>query len=156
MLEIDVRMVKLPPLYVASALGFGKEPESIAWDKIFAFLKERELWAKMSGLEFYGFNNPDPSPGSPNYGYEQWVVVPGSIEGTDEVATKDFDGGLYAVTRCKGIPHIFETWKKLFAWREDSPYMAGSHQWLEKWVNPSNEEMDWEKMIMDLYLPIVK
>ena len=154
--EIDVKIMELPPLRVASALGFGQGPEAIAWEKIFSFLKEKGLWDGMTELEYYGFNNPDPSPGSPNYGYEQWVVVPGSVEGTDDVTIKHFEGGLYAVTRCHGIPHIFETWKQLFAWREDSPYMAGSHQWLEKWVNPAQTGLDETKMIMDLYIPIAK
>lgn len=156
MSELEVRIVDLPPLRVASALGFGKEPEAIAGEKIFSFLKEKGLWEGMERLDFYGFNNPDPSPGSPNYGYEQWVVVPEGVEGTEDVTVKTFPGGKYAVTRCKGIPNIYQTWQKFVAWREDSPYLYGGHQWLEKWVNPSKESLSPEALVMDLYMPITE
>ena len=156
MKNLDVRIVKLDALRVASALGFGEGPEMIAWQKIFDFLHGTGLWEKMEGLEFYGFNNPDPTPASSNYGYEQWVVVPEEISGTESIAIKQFPGGLYAVTRCHGIPNIFHFWKALFAWREDSPYQAGTHQWLEKWVNPTQEGLSEEDMVMDLYIPIIK
>lgn len=153
---LDVRIVKLEPLRVASALGFGESPEMLAWEKIFRFLREKGLWEQMERLAYYGFNNPDPTPASPNYGYEQWVVVPEEISGTEEVEIKHFQGGLYAVTGCEGIPNIFQRWKALFAWREDSPYQAGTHQWLEKWINPSTGGLSGEDMVMELYIPIVK
>lgn len=156
MSELDVRIVELPPLRVASALGFGPGPEELAWEKIFDFLKEKGLWGRMESFEYYGFNNPDPSPGSPNYGYEQWVVVPEDTEGTEDVTIKTFPGGKYAVTRCKGIPTIHPTWQKLVAWREDSPYRYGGHQWLEKTVNPSMQGIGFDEIVMDLYMPIVE
>ncbi len=155
MSTLDVRIEELPALRVASALGFGEGPEGLAWKKIFDFLQEKGLWEDIKKLDFYGFNNPDPTPASPNYGYEQWVVVPDEITGTEDVEIKQFPGGTYAVSRCTGIPAIFQSWKALFAWREDSPYQAGSHQWLEKWVNPTQETMSVENMVLDLYLPIL-
>ena len=156
MTQIDVRIVTLEPKHIASALGFGEGPEGMAWEKILNFLHEKDLWPQMEDLEYFGFNNPDPTPASPNYGYEQWVVVPEGISGSDSVEIKQFAGGLYAVTRCEGIPNIFEQWKKLFAWREDSPYLSGTHQWLEQWVNPTQDGLSEEKMVMDLYIPIIK
>jgi DNA gyrase inhibitor GyrI len=152
--ELNVRIVELPPFRVASALGFGKEPEDKAWMKILTFLQEKGLRDGMAEMRFYGFNNPDPSPGSPNYGYEQCVVVPEDVEGTEDVQIKTFPGGKYAVTRCTGIPNIHATWLALRAWREDSPYLYGSHQWLEQWVNPTTEGMDVETVVMDLFMPI--
>lgn len=156
MSALDVRIVELPALRVASGLGFGTGPEGLAWEKIFSFLREKNLWDEMESLSYFGFNNPDPTPGSPNYGYEQWVVVPGAVQGTAEVTIKTFDGGLYAVTRNVGIPNIFNTWQNLFAWREDSPYGHGSHQWLEQWINPSREGIQEDQMVLDLYLPVTK
>ena len=154
--KLDVKLVELSPMRVASALGFGEGPEGMAWEKIFDFLHKKGLWDEMETLAYYGFNNPDPTPASPNYGYEQWVVVPEDISGTEEVAIKKFPGGLYAVTRCEGIPNIFQSWKALFAWREDSPYQAGGHQWLEKWINPTKDEISEEDMVLELYIPVAK
>ena len=156
MSKLDVRIITLPALKVASTLGFGSGPELIAWDKMFKFLQTRGLWEQMESLEYYGFNNPDPMPGSDNYGYEQWVVVPDNTIPTDDVEVKDFPGGLYAVTRCTGLMNIFPTWQKLVAWQEESSYQHGGHQWLEKWVNPTREGVDENLAIMELYLPIVE
>ncbi len=156
MSELEVRIVELPPMRVASGLGFGNEPEMLAWDKIFNFLKEKGMWEEMQNLEYYGFNNPDPSPGSPNYGYEQWVVVPEGVEGTEDVTVKQVPGGKYAVTRCEGIPNIHQTWQALVAWREDSQYLYGGHQWLEKWVNPTPKGLAPDELVMDLFMPIVE
>ncbi|MCB2209832.1 GyrI-like domain-containing protein [bacterium] len=154
MSELTVRIVELPSLRVASALGFGQEPEDQAWKKILTFLDEKGLRGGMAEMKFYGFNNPDPSHGSPNYGYEQWVVVPDDVEATEDVEIKTFPGGKYAVTRCTGIPNLPETWMALRAWREDSPHLYGSHQWLEQWVNPSAAGMDVDTVEMDLFMPI--
>jgi DNA gyrase inhibitor GyrI len=128
MTEINVKMVELPALHVASALGFGEGPEDIAWRKVFDFLKRQDLLKSIESLAFYGFNNPNLTPSSPNYGYEQWVVVPESITEDEALEIKTFDGGVYAVTRCVGIPTIYSTWKKLYAWREDNPYHAAAYQ----------------------------
>ncbi len=101
MTEIDVRIVTLKPMRVAAALGFGEQPELLAWDKILSWAKPLGLLDDLKAVRFFGFNNPDPSPGSPNYGYEQWIVVGPDVKAEGDIKIKDFSGGLYAVTRCK-------------------------------------------------------
>jgi DNA gyrase inhibitor GyrI len=155
MSELDVRIVKLEPCRVAAALGYGDSPEGEAWDKILAYAAANDLPAEPdAGARFYGFNNPDPSPGTPNYGYEQWLVVDESAQATADVEVKPFDGGLYAVTRCPSLTTIGETWQQLVAWFEDSPYHKGTHQWLEQCL--SAPSLPPEKLVLDLYLPIVE
>jgi DNA gyrase inhibitor GyrI len=149
MSELDVRIVRLDPMRVAVSHGFGPSPEGIAWDKLRA-------WIGAAGLRpeehrFFGFNNPDPSPGSPNYGYEQWITVGPDIQPEGDIKIKAFGGGLYAVTRCK-LPQIGETWKQLVTWRDDSPYKCGHHQWLEECISPIDTPFD--DLVMDIYLPI--
>jgi hypothetical protein len=73
MSELQVRIVDLEPMRCAGASGYGPEPEGLAWD---ALLK----WAEPIGLlnkphRFFGYNNPNPSPGTPNYGYDQWITT---------------------------------------------------------------------------------
>lgn len=151
--EIEVRIIKLDPMRVASAYGFGEQPEYIAWEKLLE-------WAKSQGFKdlgqhrFFGFNNPSPSPGSPNYGYEQWMTVDQGVEGSEEIEIKEFPGGLYAVTRCEGLQHITEIWKKLVVWREDSRYREAHHQWLEECFTPEVERL--EDYVFDLYAPITE
>ncbi len=156
MTELDVKLVNLEPMRVASFLGFGESPEEKAWEKLFA-------WAKPKGLDnlkeqrIFGFNNPNPSPGSPNYGYEVWIVIDSDMEPEEDVKFVDFDGGFYGATRCVVPKGKFEvigaTWKKLVAWREDSQYKCASHQWLEESIPTDMPNVEF---VLDLYLPIAK
>lgn len=152
--ELEVRLVKLGPMRVASFLGFGESPEEEAWEKLFAWTKSRGI-DDLKEHRLFGFNNPNPSPGSPNYGYEVWIEMDPGTQAGEGVNVLDFDGGLYAVTACVVPKGQFEvigaTWKKLVAWREDSPYKCGSHQWLEESLP---RELPDTEFVLDLYLPV--
>jgi len=153
MSELDVRIETLPPMRVVSAYGFGPGPERIAQEKMVAFLKTKGLLDGYgSAIAHYGFNNPDPSSGSPNYGYEIWAVVPPEVEPEDDIREGLFGGGLYAVTRFENLENIERVWSELVKWRENSPYLSSSHQCLEHLLNPL--ENDQARYIFELYLPI--
>ena len=155
MSEEKVRIVKLEPARVASVHGFGSNPEEKAWKKLEAWARPKELMDKPGQHRIFGFNNPSPMPGSPNYGYEFWITVGPEVQAEGEVEIKDFSGGLYAVMKWDGRndPYhgIPETWKKLVAWREQSRYRQAGHQWLEEHLEP---EMEGVEFMLDLYLPI--
>jgi hypothetical protein len=80
MSELIVQIVRLEPTRVAAALGYGASPEMEAWGKLLAWAESQGLLAEIHKHRFFGFNNPNPSPGSPNYGYEQWMTVDSSIQ----------------------------------------------------------------------------
>lgn len=150
MSEFTVRIVKLDPMVVASTYGFGEQPELQAWETLLTWAKAKSF--KLEEHRFFGFNNPSPSPGSPNYGYEQWMTVkPGEIP-SEGVEIKEFLGGLYAVTRCEGLQHITDIWKQLVVWREESKYSEAPHQWLEECFTPEAARL--EDYVFDLYAPI--
>ncbi|MBM3134558.1 MAG: GyrI-like domain-containing protein [Chloroflexi bacterium] len=156
MSEFPVRIVKLEPLRVASVHGFGPSPEGEAWQKLVAWAKPKGYLDDPEHHRIFGFNNPDPAPGSPNYGYEFWMVVGPEVQPEAGVEIKDFPGGLYAVARCdvQGDPWrtIPAAWKKLVQWRENSQYQCASHQWLEEHLE--EEGMPEGDFNLDLYLPI--
>jgi DNA gyrase inhibitor GyrI len=164
MSELDVRIVRLEPMRVASVWGFGQSPEEEAWGKLEAWAGPKGLFDDPEKHPIFGFNNPSPSAGSPNYGYEVWIKVGPDVEPEGEVRIIEFLGGLYAVTRCE-VPEgptdvIGETWRKLATWREDSKYKHGAHQWLEKSVLISQWDIPMDlpgiAWVMDLYLPIAE
>ena len=155
MTDLNVRIVKLEPQRVAMSYGFGSGPENIAWEKMLAFIKSKELDKDGQAHRYFGFNNPNPAPGSPNYGYEQWVTIGPNTEPDGDIKIKTFGGGLYAVTRCK-LNNITAAWMELFTWREKSQYRAGSHQWLEEAISdPAAKPIDGDSEF-DLYLPIAE
>ena len=152
MAEEAVRIVELEPMRVAATLGFGPQPELEAWDRLMAWARATEL---LDGTQrFFGFNNPNPMPGSPNYGYEQWMSVGPDVEPLGDVEIKDFKGGLFAVLRCDGLDTITEDWGRLAAWLEASPYGADSNQCLEELLtNPVLPHSEW---VFDLYVAITE
>jgi DNA gyrase inhibitor GyrI len=155
MKQLEVRIVTLPPMRVACINGFGAAPEGQAFDKMKAWAKAHNLLGKPCRL--FGYNNPDPTPGSPNYGYDVWITVDESVKADGETRILDFPGGLYAVTRCevndpwKDIP---DTWQKLVKWMQGSQYHHGRHQWLEQHIGPLDELGGDQPFTLDLHLPI--
>jgi len=154
MSDFQVQIVEMEPMRVAAALGFGTGPEVQAWEKILAFAESKGLDRETA--RFFGFNNPNPSPGSPNYGYEQWMTVGPDVEGEGEVTIKEIPARRYAVARCDGLDTIGRVWGQLVTWFEDSPYKKPPHwhQCLEELLVPP--EVPFEEYVFDLYLPIAE
>jgi DNA gyrase inhibitor GyrI len=152
--ELEVRIVELEPMRVASAHGFGQSPELEAWDKILAFARSKGL--DLGKARFFGFNNPNPSHGSPNYGYDQWITVDPDVEAEGDIQIIDFPGGRYAVARCEGLSVIGEAWRQLALWFEDSPYKKLPHygQCLEELL--TSPDVLYEEYVFDLYLAIAE
>ena len=157
MSELDVRIVELPPLRVASFHGFGEGPEDIAWAKLEAWAQPRGYRDDPQHHRIFGFNNPNPTPGSPAYGYEFWIEIGPEVQAEGEMRIVDFAGGLYAVARCSPRPGAFETigetWQKLVTWREDSRYRSAGHQCLEEHIDVTEPGQVFD---LDLYLPIAE
>jgi effector-binding domain-containing protein len=149
---LEVRIVEMEPMRVASAHGFGEHPEDLAWEKILAFAQSHDLDSE--DARFFGFNNPNPSPGSPNYGYEQWLVVGPEVEAEGDIVIKEIPARRYAVTRFKGLENIGRVWQELVLWFQDSPYKPPPH-WCEcleeLYGGPVGPPEEW---VFDLYLPI--
>jgi effector-binding domain-containing protein len=154
MSEIEVKIINLEPMRVISAYGFGAEPEGIAWEKIAAFVEKNGLALAGKHSATFGFNNPNPSKGSPNYGYEIWLPVADDVEPEGDLRIVNFSGGLYAVTTFKGLGNIGNVWMKLAKWAEGSKYKRAHHQWLEELT--TGPDTPPEEYIFNLYLPIAK
>lgn len=153
--KLDVRIVTLPAMRVACVNGFGESPEGQAFDKMLAWAKARNLLDKP--YRTFGYNNPDPSAGSPNYGYDVWLTVDKSVQADGEARIIEFPGGLYAVARID-VKNPWEdipgTWQKLVKWMEASKYHHGRHQWLEEHIGPLNDIGGDKPFTLDLHLPI--
>lgn len=163
MADFEARIEVLEPIMIASVHAFGESPEQKAWEKM-------EAWAGPIGLlddigrhPVFGFNNPDPSLDSDEYGYEFWLVVDSEVESKPGIELKRFEGGLYAVTTCNLSDEVnsefflsegyLESWKKLYDWVEESSFKQGGHQALEKPLDPRVAESE---LVLDLYFPIEK
>ena len=133
----SVHIVTLEPMVVASAWGFGNQPEDLAWQKMEAWARPKGLLTSASERRMFGFNNPNPSAGSPNYGYEFCLTISEQITPEGEIRIKNLSGGKYAVTPFE-FPKVDpgtamgNAWKSLDTWVADNGYHHGQHQWLEE------------------------
>jgi len=155
--ELDVRYVDLPDMTVASALGFGKEPEYEAAKLLNAFTRKLGFTPGSPGHPSYGFNNPNPSPGSENYGYELWCRVDPGTKAEPPIKIKQIPAACYAVTRCDGLPNIGKVWKQFSAWfadHHDNTPPCTVQCWLEHLLTP--DEPDERKWVFDLYIAVGK
>lgn len=154
----DVRLVDLPPLHVASFLAYGPSPERVALAQMQAWAGRRGYLGDGRQHRIFGFDNPIPSPGSPNYGYEVWFeVAPGEAGDGDETVTwKQIPGGRYAALRCEALPdgsNIPTAWAQLARWLEESAYhYPPQRPCLEEFLGPITPAP--HPFVLDLLLPI--
>ncbi len=153
----EIKVVALEPMRVVSAHGFGASPEAIAWDKLMAYVRTQGLTGKLEQHRFFGFNNPNPSAGSPNYGYEQWMTVGPDAVATDDVKVYEFAGGRYAVARCKGPWNLPQAWQDLVIAVEGSGQRLRPGQCLEEALNPEVVNQippDYDALEFEIYAPV--
>jgi DNA gyrase inhibitor GyrI/DNA-binding transcriptional ArsR family regulator len=163
MKDLDVKIVELESMHVASAQAIGESPEDKAWNKMRAWAEPRGLLEDLEEHPVFGFDNPEPSPGQKEYGYEFWMKVGPEEEAEGDIKMKEFQGGLYAVTTCNLKEELeseffkkngsLESWKKIVEWVKSSKYTMGCHQCLERAHDPGGSV---DELILDLYCPIVK
>ncbi len=154
MADLRVRIVQLPALRVASVRGFGPSPEQSARDKLSAWARKAGALDDAQEHRVFGFNNPNPTSVSPDYGYELWITVGPQVEPGPGVSIKLFLGGRYAVTRCQGAQNIEATWEELRIGVEKSVYTYSPHQWLEEHLAALAVPLTPEALMLDLFFPI--
>lgn len=151
--KVDIR--NIAPMRVACVRAVSEEPEHDAWEKLRAWAEPKGFLDNIDEHPVFGFNNPNPSEGRKDYGYEFWMKVGSDVESEGEVTLRDFEGGRYAVTQCKlvgdpsGQPP--EVWMKLYEWVKASEYEWQKGQDFEK---PRDLSSSDEDLVLDLYLPI--
>lgn len=159
--DMQVRVVELKPMRVASVRAISRTPESDAWMKMRAWAEPRGLLENPDKHPIYGFNNPNPTPGKEEYGYEFWIGITPDIEPEGDVTAKEFDGGLFAVTTCNLREEMeseffreqgyLESYKNLKDWVKSSKYKLRKGQCLERAHDPFASE---EELVLEIHMPI--
>ena len=155
----DIKLVTLEETRVISFHGYGPGPEGIAWKNLRDWITENCYEEMVETQRFFGFNNPNPSPGSENYGYEQWMTLPSAYEGKEGETIKTLPGGLYAVGGFRySTPEAFgPAWEALNNWRVDSEFVYDeSRQWLEELLTKASVLVEKSSVDFDCYMPVIK
>lgn len=151
--ELPVRIVTLEPMTMLCFNGFGSEPENQALNLLHDWAKQHAQHGRI-----FGYNNPDPSEGSPNYGYDACMVVDADTQPVEGTRIRHLEEGLYAVLHCpvkEPWVDIPGDWQKLVQWADANDYSLGSHQWLEEHLPAEKGYLD-ALFTLDLYMPIKK
>ena len=155
MTDMEVRIERLDPMWVASAHCIGERPEREAWGVLRAWAEPKGLLGAPDAHPVFGFNNPNPSPDTPRYGYEFWIRVDPDTEPGPGIEVKEVPGGLYAVSLCKLIDDprgtVAQVWMGLWEWVQESEYSWRKTHELERHLDP---DASLEEMVLELHLPI--
>lgn len=153
---LEVKIIQLEPMLVASFPAYGPEPEEEAWNRMIAWAKPLGLLEDPEKHRIFGFDTAEITPGSDNRGYEFWIEVAPGFQSVGDVKLIPFSGGKYAVYRIEKMGNPWETippaWKALVLWAENSPYKEGNAQSLEHHLGPADRPM--AECGLDLYLSI--
>lgn len=155
----DIKLVTMEEMRVISFHGYGKGPEEIAWQNLRTWITENGHEELVETQRFFGFNNPNPSPGSENYGYEQWMTLPAAYEKKEGETIKSIPGGLYAVGGFRSSsPEAFgPTWQVLNNWRVDSEYIYDEgRQWMEELLTKESVLVQKTVVDFDCFMPVMK
>lgn len=153
MSEIDVKIVRMEPMRVASFHAFGESPENDAVEKLITWAQPLGLLSNPDEYPVYGFNNPNPEEGKKEYGYEFWIKV--DEDYSEKGANyKTHEGGTYAVTRVEvrdPWEDIPKAWMNLLKWVQENGYKMKQDICLEHTLDPGAVN---GQFILDLMLPI--
>jgi DNA gyrase inhibitor GyrI len=151
MKEIPVRMITLEPMTLICFNGYGTEPENLALNQLKQWAAENDQSGRI-----FGYNNPDPAEGSPNYGYDACMLVPADTQAVEGARIRHLDEGLYVVLNCpvkEPWVDIPGAWQSLVQWADSNDFTLGSHQWFEEHL-PAEEADSTVLFTLDLYMPI--
>lgn len=153
--ELEVQFIRLQPMRVVSFQAISESPENEAWAKLREWAEPKGYFDDLEKNPIYGFDNPNPSPGKKEYGYEFWLVVNPDFK-SDEVEVKDVPESFNVVTRCNvedPARDITEAWKKILEWIKKHKIKFAGRCGLEKVIVPSHSG---EGFILDIYIPVVE
>ena len=153
--ELEVQFIRLQPMRVVSFQAISESPENEAWAKLREWAEPKGYFDDLEKNPIYGFNNPNPSPGKKEYGYEFWLVVNPDFK-SDEVEVKDVPESFNVVTRCNvedPVRDITEAWKKILEWIKKHKIKFAGRCGIEKVIVPSHSG---EGFILDIYIPVVE
>jgi hypothetical protein len=51
--QFEIRLVKLPAMRVASAIGYGEQPEFLAWNDLMAWVKPKDLFETTDNFFYF-------------------------------------------------------------------------------------------------------
>ncbi len=147
---MEVKIVETQPMRVASFRAISESPEHEAAKLLADWAQGKGLLDDLEKNPVFGFNNPNPTEGKKEYGYEFWIKVDDDFE-EEGITIKDIEAGSYAVTTSESLSIIGERWMQIIEWVKNSEHEFRDAEFLEKTHDFSAAE---DELVLDLYVPI--
>ena len=152
--NLQVHFETLPPMRIVSFHVISKTPENDASKKMQKWMKENNIFFDSDSHPTFGFDNPKPTRGKEEYGYEFWLKVDDDFEPKDDVKVKDIPSFQYVVTTSWRLTDVGRDWKHLDRWIKEHNYeIIRDTPCLERAHISGVAE---EELILDLMVPIKK
>lgn len=143
--DLNVRIIRLPPMTVASCHCIGEDPEEQAFGLMTDFVQKIRLYDLKPDARMLGFNRPNPGVlEDGTHGYEVWVTIPEDMELPEPFVKKHYNGKrLYAVTTIR-FPE-FQIWGDLINWVNNSEQYETDYteEELAGQIGGFEEELNW-------------
>lgn len=150
----NIKILKFPPMKVASFHATGAAAEQDAFQKLYAWAYSRGFLKDPEKNPMFGFDSTTVARNRKTPGYEIWLGVPDSVVPEDGFKIKEFGGGIFLVMACstRGNPvkTIPAAWVKLHQWAQGNGYEMGNYPTLERfYAVPLSDDFT-----IDLYYPV--
>jgi DNA gyrase inhibitor GyrI len=154
---MDIVIRELPEMRVASYRSISASPETEAWSVLSRWARERGLFD--GPFRIFGFNDPNPKPGVPEYGYRFRITVADDVEGGDGVEIETVPGGRFAVGHIEvnAVEDIGAGWKEFGAALREQGLVSDEPDHCPRWYE---EHLDYDPdhpglpFGMDLYVEL--
>ncbi len=151
MLPPIVRLVTIPRLEAVLSHADGAHPETAAHTPLLAWARPHGLLDDPGVVMLLGRNNPCPTPGRPDYGYDSMLAAAGPLPAAPGLEPATIPPGTWAVVRCS-LANITERWGFLYAWVRASGREPCGHG-LEELLTEVDESRP-HATVLDLWLPL--
>jgi AraC family transcriptional regulator len=141
-------------IYIQVIEAYGGEKTAKAWEKLWAFVKEKKLYS--FGMESLGVSHDDPGiTDADKCRYEACVTVKKDVKPEGEIGVKQVEGGKYAIFKHTGPYEILgDAYNQIFRnWLPQSGYELRDVPCFDKYMN-NPEKTKAEKLQTFIYIPV--
>ncbi len=148
--EISTKKV----LYIQVIEAYGGEKTAKAWEKLWAFIKEKKLYS--FGMESIGVSHDDPSiTDTDKCRYDACVTIKKDVKPEGKIGVREVEGGKYAIFKYVGpYSNLGEVYNQIYRnWLPASGYELRDLPCFDKYMNNPNKTKP-EKLQTFIYIPV--
>ncbi|MFZ4400388.1 MAG: AraC family transcriptional regulator [Bacteroidales bacterium] len=141
-------------VYIQVIEAYGGEKTAKAWEKLWAFIKEKKLYS--FGMESLGLSHDDPSiTEADKCRYDACVTVKKDVKPEGEIGVKEIAGGKYAIFKHVGAySNLGDAYNQIYRnWLPTSGFELRDEPCFDKYMN-NPEKTKVDKLQTFIHIPL--